>query len=171
MKKIWFITLIGFFGCVEETNSLYELQEGYTPLYGSATSSEIKIGPPITISNPGKIYSYNHLLFVNEHNLGVHIIDNATPAQPAQIAFIEILGNSDIVIKNDIMYADHMGNLVALKLNNFNSIEKVGELSLGNWLLGVPPPRNFNFECVDPEKGMVIGWRKEKLINWDCYAF
>jgi len=171
MRKIWFVTVIWFFGCVEETNYSYGLQEGYTPVYGPTTSNEIRIGPSKTIVNPGKIYSYNNLLFVNERDLGVHVIDNTIPSQPDQIAFIEILGNSDIVIRDDIMYADHMGNLVALKLNNFDSIEKIGELPLGNWLLGVPPPRNFNFECVDPEKGMVIGWKKEKLINWDCYAF
>ena len=171
MKKILIILTVGLIGCIEEISSNSEPVEGYIPVYGPLTSSEIKFSSVRSIKSPGKIYSYGNLLFVNEKNLGIHIINNEIPSQPIVVGFMEILGNNDIAIRDDIMYADHMGNLVAIKLNDFNSMEKIGELPLSNWLLGVPPPRNSHFQCINSDRGIVVGWKKETAINWECYAF
>lgn len=165
------IALLILWGCWESPYELKESVDGYVPIYGSKTSLDIILTSPRSIKNPGKIYQYQNLLFVNEINFGVHVIDNTDPSQPSIIHFIEILGNNDFAIRNDIMYADHMGDLVAIKLNDFVDIEKIGQLPISNWLLGLPPPGNSQFECVNSNKGLVVGWHLENRKNWDCYAF
>ena len=63
-----------------------------------------------------------------------------------------------------------MGNLVALTLNDFLTIEEKGRLPLGEWNLGVPPPAGSYFECIDPARGLIVSWEKVELFNPQCYA-
>ena len=175
MKKInrldW-IYLITLLGCYPVDERLVNnVVVGYVPVYGDKTMSEIKLSSPKAVKNPGKIYLYKQYLLVNEVNEGIHIFDNADPASPKAVGFIGILGNVDMAIKSDILYADHLGDLVALEFGTFASIKTTGRLPLNSWLLGVPPPKNFSFECIDPGLGIVVGWRKKDLTNPDCYAF
>ena len=145
--------------------------EAYVPVYGEATASEIAMTSPQSINDPGKIYVYGNYLLVNEKNKGIHIFDNADPAAPVSVGFLQVLGNHDMAIKDGVLYADHLGNLVALTTNDFTNIQEKGRLPLRNWELGVPPPSGFRFECVDPDKGLVIGWKKTQLKNPSCYAY
>jgi hypothetical protein len=144
--------------------------EGYLPVYASPTASEIKLLSPQAVKNPGKIYLYQNLLLVNERDRGIHIFNNADPANPVPMAFAEILGNSDMAIKDSVLFANHLGNLVALKTNNFSSLQKIGELPIHSWLIGIPPPRGAYFECVDRSVGVVVSWKKQNLLNPKCYA-
>ena len=56
---------------------------------------------------------------------GVHIIDNTSPSHPVNLGFIEIPGNADIAIKNNILYADSYVDLVALDISDVNDIREV----------------------------------------------
>jgi len=144
--------------------------EAYRPVYGSLEQKEITLRSSQLIKSPGKIYVYGNYLLVNERQKGIHVIDNTDPKQPQVIAFIEILGNSDMAIKDEVLYADHLGNLVALRYPGFSSIEEIGKLPLKNWQLGIPPPAANYFECVDQEKGFVVAWQKVTIKNPECYA-
>jgi hypothetical protein len=146
-------------------------EEGYRPVYAEPSISEIKMLPPRAVKNPGKIYLYGSYLLVNEVNRGIHIFNNSDPSNPVPVGFAEIFGNNDMAVKDNVLYADHAGNLVALKTENFSSFEKLGELPLSAWLLGVPPPPGAYFECVEKEKGLVVSWKKSTLQNPKCYAF
>jgi hypothetical protein len=143
---------------------------GYRPVYGSSEYSTISWNVPQAIKNPGKIYVYGKYLLVNETRQGIHVYDNENPQTPVAVGFIRILGNTDMAIKDGVLYADHMDNLVALTVHDFNSIQENGRLELSKWNLGLPPPVGFNFECVDPSKGLVIGWKKTEAQNLKCYA-
>ncbi len=179
MKKThaphWLLTLlflISVQGCylnnsIEPRNSI---EQGYRPVYGTTADSEIKLVPSRTVKNPGKIYVYGKYLLVNEINQGIHIFNNLDPENPTAIGFIQLIGNSDMAIRNNVLYADHMGNIVALNTNDFESITKKASLPLQNWNLGIPPPSGFYFECVNSEKGIVIGWKQTELKNPKCYA-
>lgn len=161
-------------GCVTETEPSWpgvSAAEGYVPVYGDRASADIKLGSSRTLADPGKIYTYKNFLFVNERNKGVHVFNNEDLSKPQPVAFIEILGNHDVAIKDDIMYADHNGNIVSLKLNELKSLELLGTLPLSGFLLGIPPPSGSYFECIDSEKGLVVAWKKETLANPNCYAF
>jgi hypothetical protein len=147
----------------------YEIA-GYRPIYGPTSLQKIELTESRAVTNPGKIYSYKKYLLVNELNEGIHLFDNLDPKNPKPIGFIRIVGNSDMAIKDDVLYADHMGNIVALRLNEFSQIEETGSLPLQQWDLGLPPPRWSHFECVDPSKGLVVEWTNVTLKDPSCYA-
>ena len=163
--------LIMFAACSYEPDSS-EMQNvtGYIPVYGEVNASEILMAPARNVEDPGKIYVYGKYLLVNEKKAGIHVFDNSDPAQPMNLGFVSILGNTDMAIKDDILYADHLGNLVALSIGDFSSLEEKGRLPLRNWHLGVPPPAGFYFQCIDPDKGLVVFWKRTQLQNPQCYA-
>jgi hypothetical protein len=158
-------------GCWDNIEGVHQdATLGYRPVYGPQETKEITFLSPRTLKNPGKIYVYGPYLLINEKGEGIHVFNNADPSDPKPEGFIQLLGSTDMAIRNNILYADHMGNLVALQINSFADVENVGSLPLQNWNLGLPPPRQSHFECVDPDKGLVIAWQKVLLQNPDCYA-
>jgi len=144
--------------------------EGYRPSYGAQSMKAIELVAARELKNPGKIYKYKNFLLVCEITQGIHVFDNADVTSPKPVGFIQIVGNSDMAIKDDVLYADHMGNLVAITIDDFNSINAKGTLPLQNWPSGLPPPAGFHFECIDQSKGLVIGWKKVQITNPACYA-
>ena len=152
-------------------NSLRDsVVQGYRPVYGAPDGSEIKFIASRTVKNPGKIYVYGQYLLINEINQGIHVYNNFDPENPTSLGFIQLVGNSDMAVKNDILYADHMGNIVSLNIQDFEKITQQASLPLQNWNYGVPPPAGFYFECVDSEKGVVVNWKKIEIKNPSCYA-
>lgn len=87
--------------------------------------TSIKMLPAQDLVNPGKIYIKDNYLFINEIKKGIHIIDNSNPSLPKVIAFIQILGNIDIAVKDNILYADSYTDFVALDISNPNDIKEV----------------------------------------------
>jgi hypothetical protein len=166
------LLLISVGSCVPIEPEFTEVQDviGYVPVYGTEAASEIVMSGSRTIENPGKIYVYGKYLLVNEIRRGIHVFDNTNPAEPVPVGFMQLLGNSEMAIKDDVLYADQMGSLVALRLNDFMRIEERGRLPLNHWNLGVPPPAGFYFECADPAEGLVVTWQKARLHNPQCYA-
>lgn len=145
--------------------------QGFRPVYSSNSAMEIKMSAEREINNPGKIYVYGNYLLVNESGKGIHVFDNADPANPQALGFVEMLGNTDMAIKDGVLYADHVGQLVAITLNGFTQLQEKGRLSINQWYYGVPPPSQHHFECVNPEQGVVTSWQRATLTNPDCYAF
>ncbi len=100
----------------------------YTDVY--KTSDEIRIPVTMesqrTLRNPGKIYYYNELIFINEKNEGIHVFDNFNPESPINLGFMPIPGNVDIAIRGDILYADNYMDLLAINISNilFPDLEK-----------------------------------------------
>jgi len=72
------------------------------------------------IDSLGKIYVKDNLIFLNDVDKGIHIIDNTNPAHPAQIAFLKIPGNQDIVIKGNMLYADMYSDLLAIDISDLH---------------------------------------------------
>lgn len=144
--------------------------QGYKPVYGSLAQTEVSLLEARPVQKPGKIYIYNNYLLVNELKLGIHVFNNVNPADPEPLYFINLLGNTDMVIKDDVLYADHNGELKSIRLNSFTSIAVLHSLPLADWNLGLPPPEGFYFECVEPSKGVVVGWQSVELSNPNCYA-
>ncbi len=119
MKKwLFFSLLILFASCVtteedEPTPESFQI-EGLKPIYISEVEArEVKSLPPQPIVRLGKIYYKDSTIYVNEGNLGVHIIDNTNPANPVKKKFLQIPGCRDIAIKGNYLYADNNGMLVA----------------------------------------------------------
>lgn len=73
----------------------------------------------------GKIYIFNDYLFINEPTKGIHIYNNSNPGNPVNIAFLQVPGNVDMAIQNNILYADSYVDLLAFDISNINNITQV----------------------------------------------
>lgn len=126
--------------CVEEPVT----QTAYTPILMKRADLEnsITVTGARKIKKAGKIYRKGTLLFINEKFEGVHVYNNADPANPIALGFITIPGNVDISIKNDIIYADNSVDLVSLRYTNNEIVELHRE-------------RNVFPEIVAPDMGSI----------------
>ncbi|MEX0966921.1 MAG: hypothetical protein WD077_06760 [Bacteroidia bacterium] len=171
--KIFLLLTLGgtlLLGC--ERNTEWEV-EGYQPVY-SADSVAIKSVEARPVKNPGKIYYKDNFIFINEKSLGVHVIDNTDPTHPKNISFIRIPYNSDVSIKETYMYANNGNHLAVIDISNplaavvVKEVQNVIDFDKNSQDL-YPPEQGFYFDCVDPDKGMVIGWEKADLTNPQCF--
>ncbi|TAK47364.1 MAG: hypothetical protein EPO28_01935 [Saprospiraceae bacterium] len=80
---------------------------------------------PRVLKAPGQIYFYNNFIFINEKREGIHVIDNADPANPQNISFINIPGNEDLAIRNGVLYANTYIDLLAIDLMNYQVVGRV----------------------------------------------
>ena len=87
--------------------------------------SGIKTMPAQELENPGKIYIKDNYLFINEIKKGIHVIDNTNPAAPKVISFIQIVGNVDIAVKDNILFADSYTDFLALDISNPLDVKEV----------------------------------------------
>ena len=78
-----------------------------------------------TATKTGKIYIYNDYLFINEPNKGIHIYNNTNPNNPVNISFLQIPGNIDLAVHNNILYADSYIDLLAFDITAINNIKLV----------------------------------------------
>lgn len=78
-----------------------------------------------TLVKPGNIYAYKNLLLVCEQEKGIHIMNNANPSNPISLKYINLLGNENIAIKEDILYADNGSNLLSIDISDLDNISIV----------------------------------------------
>lgn len=155
--------------------------DGYKPVYFD-TAIGIKqlifSSAPQSVKNPGKIYLYQNYLFVGEPEFGVHVFDNTDPANPIPFCFINIPYNYDIAIKDTVLYADTYAGLVTIGISKLPQITFLQYIKTSSLLPPFPTDptdpffRNAGtiyFECIDPTKGIVVGWKLAKLKNPKCY--
>lgn len=173
MKKTLFFNLLAatflFFGC--ETEDRPEEVMGLRPIYGTAADLEPRALPAQEICQPGKIYTYGNYLLINELHQGIHIVDNTDPSAPVNKSFIKITGNVDIAVKDGFLYADHLTSMVVFDVTDPSRAKFVTsvEKAFNNGRNQYPAQRGVYFECVDPEKGPVIGWAEALLQNPQCF--
>ena len=86
----------------------------------------VKWFPPQPIGNNGKIVIYGNYLLVNEPDKGIHIFDNQDPTNPVPKGFVNIPGNNDFMVKDDIIYAESLKDLVLIDMKDINTVEEVG---------------------------------------------
>jgi len=117
------------------------------------------------IVQSGKIYFKDNYLFVNEYSKGIHVIDNSSPANPIKIAFYEIMGNVDMAIRGNILFADSYIDLVAIDISDVNNPVEVGRLE--NVFPEIAPEGDvyFPYAMVDRSKGVIIGWKVETVTE------
>ncbi|MEM0994815.1 MAG: hypothetical protein AAGI49_17410 [Bacteroidota bacterium] len=147
------------------------VQEGVRPIYANfEVWDEIKSLPPQPIENLGKIYYKSPYIFVNERFKGVHVIDNSDPTNPTPVAFIQIFGCEDVAVNGDILYADNYTDLVAIDISDLNNVKEVNRVKdlYTRDAKSFPEGYSGYFECVEEEKGFVVGWETAELLNPRC---
>lgn len=64
------------------------------------------------LNNPGKMCFYNNYLYISDPGKGIHIINNTRPSNPHITGYIQLTGNNDLIIRNNLLYADAFVDLV-----------------------------------------------------------
>ncbi|MEO6685495.1 MAG: hypothetical protein ABIN24_06000, partial [Dyadobacter sp.] len=103
----------------------------YTPIIHPAAEirNGVKILASQEIQDPGKMYSKDNYLFINDIRNGIHIIDNHDPSNPVKISFIQIPGNGDFVIQSNTLYADSYSDVVSFDISDLTNIKVTGRVN------------------------------------------
>ncbi|MDX2195919.1 MAG: hypothetical protein NW207_05835 [Cytophagales bacterium] len=101
--------------------------EPYKPILVTRTVLEtsIKNASPRGLSEIGKFYFKDNIIFIVEKYKGIHVINNSNPAKPENVTFIVMLGCIDICIKNNILYADNAVDLVGVDIADIYHVKEV----------------------------------------------
>ena len=152
------------FSCEDRFAETYDAN---VPVYMSYEDlrKSVNLNSVRNLENPGEIYFYNNLLFVVEDKKGVHIMNNHDAPAPVNIGFINIPGNVDIAIKNDMLYADSYVDLVVIDISEINNPHEVGRVK--NVFPYVLPQYNSDYlvEEIDQGRGVVIDWEVKKVTS------
>ncbi|MEA3228373.1 MAG: hypothetical protein U9P38_04790 [Campylobacterota bacterium] len=126
MIKTVLITLSSLFvfqACVDYQDD--PLCSEYEYLTFEKLRKSVIVQDPKEIEERGKITIYEDLLFINEPNQGVHIIDNHNKENPIAKAFIKIPGNIDTAVKDGYLYVDSFMDLVIIDIRDINKIKEI----------------------------------------------
>lgn len=147
------------------TDKVYETFQANSPIYLSYDKlrSAVKVSQARELNNPGKIYFKDQYIFINEKMEGVHIFDVSNPANPQNIGFIEIPGNIDIAIKDNILYADSYIDLVSLDISNFSDIRETGRVKKVFPYTLPEYDTKYPVAQIDQDKGIVTGWEVKSV--------
>jgi len=152
---------------------------GYKPVYSSDPALiKVQSMSPQPVQSPGKIYVKGNLIFQSDFGNCFHIIDNSNPASPVRIGFIRVLGNSEISIKGNYIYANSFFDIVVIDASDWQNATEIKRIPnafsaignhYGNFL---PLPEHaVRFECspgVFVDK-VQTGWVKDSISNYSCY--
>lgn len=141
---------------------------GNSPLYLSYEDlrSSIQVSEARELKEVGKIYFKDDFIFVNERLKGVHVINNQDPANPINIGFIEIPGNSDIAIKNNTLYADSYVDMVAIDISDrLNPVEADRIEDVFPYSVAPVEDESLRIAEIDEDKGIVVGWEVKKITR------
>ncbi len=125
----------------------------------------VEIQSPKPIVEAGKIYAYDHYIFISDSLQGIHVINNTNPDEPQAVAFIQIPGNEDISIKNNYLYADSAIDLVVFDISDINNIQTVTHLEDVFNVYDLRYPENIDtvdFGDYDSETDIILGWTVEE---------
>lgn len=99
----------------------------FQPVYKTVSEVRKEMGfvGPRKMEKPGKVYLYGPFLLVNEQGKGIHVFDNTNPASPRAVGFLNILGNVDMAIRNNVLYADSYSDLAVFPIDNWANAKPV----------------------------------------------
>ncbi|QIP11438.1 hypothetical protein G8759_01685 [Spirosoma aureum] len=172
-NRLLFLFVLSIFaltGCTDKCEETRTFKR-FTPV--TLTLRQVREGVRVedarTLQNPGKIYTKDGYLFINEIKEGIHLIDNRNPASPEPVAFLRIPGNGDMAVRNNILYADSYMDLVAFDISDpthpqevsrVESIFSSGQFEGGSW-------------SVNPQTVMLSDQRVDyvtETVKTDCDA-
>ncbi|MEQ9188163.1 MAG: hypothetical protein RLP15_10550 [Cryomorphaceae bacterium] len=128
------------------------------------------------LERPGKIFLYNSMILINEFEKGIHIYDNSNPSAPSHIGFINIPGNVDIALRDNVLYVDSYVDLVAIDISDPSNAREIGR---ANDALSYTIPSQMDWTYpvarIDRTKGVVTGFEvaevEETCENQECRTY
>jgi len=122
----------------------------------------VKSSGATAVEVQGKICIRDNYLFVNEKYKGVHIFDNTNPANPQNIATLQIPGNVDIAVTGDYLFADSYVDLVVMDISDLGNPKEVARLKdIFPYTIPEIEDINVNYPIasIDQNKGVITGWK------------
>lgn len=137
---------------------------GLKPVYLSQDSlSAIYNLPPQPIASSGPVFLQDTLFFMVEMRKGIHVFNVSDSANPIALTFIKIPAVTDFTLSGHTLYADNGPNLLTINIKNLYAIQVLNTQK--DVFMPILFPNNYTgrFECVDPQKGIVIDWETASL--------
>lgn len=170
-----FILLLGVFlfsSCSDKVaeSTIYKVNEPIFMSYELFRQSVRVKQKPQTIEKQGNIALSNGFMYISEPEKGIHILDNRNPKNPVGVGFIEILGNNDLIIKDNLLYADSYVDLVWFDISDPSYPVLSGRKN--EVFPTALPVADNGYPCdyvksMDKTKGVVVGW--EPVERTDTY--
>ena len=139
------------------TNAAGPYRQTYIPVFMERSELEKSVvwkDEARELGTPGKIYSNDSYIYINEQYQGIHIINNTNPANPRNEAFIVAPGCIDMAIKGDIMYLDNSVDLVAFSLREKEVTHRIKDV------FPEPlAPTNQYYFTERPDNFILVGWK------------
>lgn len=153
-----------------------ETREAWVPVYSTETASLklISAGPARPTVNAGKIFALGNIIYQVETDSGIHVINAVNPAAPQKIGFIRCFLCREVTVKNNLIYTNNLSDLVVIDASTPASVREVARTAdvFPDLALQYPPKPDRStivyFECPDPKKGVVVGWKKTTSSNANC---
>jgi len=124
---------------------------------------QVSTTSPTDMVEVGKIYYKAPYIFVNEVNKGIHVIDNSDPSSPMNVAFINIPGNLDIAVKDQILYADSYIDLVAIDISDPLNAKEIWRDQQ------VFDQRAYQGWTADASMGVITDWvERDTTLEQNC---
>ncbi len=146
---------------------------GYQPVYLSDPTMQIGLVAARPVENPGQIYLLGDLLLMNDVGQGIHIIDNSDPSNPQIKGFLTVSGSENMVLRDGVIYVNQFNSLLAIDISDIENVRVISRdenaLKTNEYDDILPPLSGYYFECVDAEKGSVVGWRLTTITNPKCF--
>ena len=137
----------------------------YTTQYEPVTEVRSVFNQRIRLTNgtpqimAGKIYIKDQYLFIVDPGLGIHVYDNIDRSTPLNIAFIEVIGITDLSIKNDLIYVHHLQDLAILRYSPQQSTLLLVEV-VPNVFPKLETPDGFSGDYFNiPDDQVIIGYQ------------
>ena len=183
MKKILIPTLllfiiIGLSSCLRDDCVSQREYVIYNPVYlhvDQFRTSEINVTASRTLENPGKLYFYQNYLLINEQAHGIHVYDVQDRTNPVEVAFYNIAGNFDMAIKDDVLFADNVVDLLAIDITNITNPTIISRYENFNEVWEPEDQRYHAYnvksnqveivDCSDPDFGRNNFWRGGVFFN------
>lgn len=155
-------------GCYDEPWVRGEV-DGYVPVYSTdAALKQVSFQAPRKTVNGGKLFTAGTNVLQEEIDSGLHVISYQDPAHPVKTGFLRIPGFQVATIDGDYLYANNYNDLIAIPLKALSADMTIGRVADVWRQLDYPSESSAYFECADPTKGVVVGWRKAKIDNPQC---
>lgn len=158
MKKIILLIIVTVIVGSCEKND-YEYVNLVTPEYLSLKElrSAVVVGVPESVIETGKIYVKDYLVFVNDVDRGIHILNNTDIANPIKVAFLKVPGNKDIAVKGNFLYADSYMDLVVFDISDIAKIKEVKRLENALEYYPVwPTEENLKYNYKPQPEGTIL---------------
>ena len=164
-RRLTSLLVIMFFfaGCVKDHCT--HTYKYFVPVYQTSAEvrANIRSNQPREIERPGKLFIKGNYIFLNEVDKGVHIINNSNPANPQNVAFIDIPGNMDLAVKGDFLYADLYTDLVTIDISD-PLRANVKSISANAF-----PDRTYSNGFMPDQSQIIVDWiERDTTITADC---